>query len=93
MHAFELTETKILKDLSAKFQFPRHSLVPTFKFDDTEEFLRNFDCKKLQEDILREQERLEKAIREGKMKKYLKWKKIKEDARGTATEPINVEES
>jgi hypothetical protein len=85
MHAFELTETKILKDLSAKFQLPRHTLVPTFKFDHTEEFLRNLDCKKLQEDILREQERLEKAMREGKMKKYLKWKKIKEDIKGTVS--------
>jgi hypothetical protein len=60
---------------------PRANLVPVFRLDANDEYLRKLDFKRLQEDLLKEQERLEKAVREGKFKKYLKWKKIKEEAK------------
>ena len=47
MRAYEMTEAKVVNDLCTKFQFPRATLVPNFKFDQNEEYLKHLNFKKL----------------------------------------------
>jgi hypothetical protein len=77
--SFELVDKKVINDICTKLQLPKSTIVPIFKEDENEEYLKNLNVEKLRDQVIKEQERLEKGIREKKMRKYLKWKKIKED--------------
>jgi|LauGreDrversion4_2_1035121.scaffolds.fasta_scaffold498678_2 hypothetical protein len=77
MLAFEMSEKKVISDICTKLQLPVKAIVPIFKLDQTEEYLRNLDMEKLREQVLKEQERLEKGVREAKNRKLRKWKKLK----------------
>lgn len=54
MLAFEMSEKKVISDICTKLQLPVKSIVPIFKLDQTEEYLRNLDMEKLREQVLKE---------------------------------------
>lgn len=74
MRAFEITDEKLITDLCGKFHFKKQTLLPIFKFDEDEEYLRNLNFAKLRDEVMQEQERLEKQMKEVKLKKLAKWK-------------------
>ncbi len=63
MHALDITDAKVIGDLCNKFQIKRSSLVPIFKPNEDEELLRNLNFKKLHDEVMAEQERLERRVR------------------------------
>lgn len=54
MHAYGMADDKVISDLCSKFQFKKASLVPMFKPDKDEEYLRNLNFAKLHEEIMKE---------------------------------------
>jgi hypothetical protein len=77
MKVYGLSGTKVINDLCNKFQLKKASLVPLFKPDRDEEYLKNLNFVKLREDVMKEHQRLEKHMRNRKNKKLTKWKLIK----------------
>ena len=54
MLAFEMSEKKVINDICTKLQLPVKTIVPIFKLDQTEEYLKNLDMEKLREQVLKE---------------------------------------
>ena len=74
MRTYEITEAKVIIDLCGKFQFTKPQLVPMFKQNQDEEYLRNLNFANLYADVMKEQAILEKGVRDAKIKKLKKWK-------------------
>lgn len=90
MQAFEMSEKKVINDICTKLQLPVKAIVPIFKQDESEEYLRTLDMDKLRDQVIKEQERLEKAVREAKNRKLVKWKKIKADAKKKEEDTLSL---
>lgn len=54
MKNFEITDKKVINDLCNKFQFKKSNLVPVFKQNEDEEYLKNLNFQKLHEQVVKE---------------------------------------
>ncbi len=54
MVAFEMSEKKVINDICTKLHLPVKTIVPTFKQDENEEYLKNLNMEKLREQVLKE---------------------------------------
>ena len=54
MLAFEMSEKKVINDICIKLQLPVKTIVPIFKLDQCEDYLKNLDMEKLREQVLKE---------------------------------------
>ena len=54
MLSFELSEKKVISDICTKLQLPTKTIVPIFKIDENEEYLKNLDMEKLRDQVIKE---------------------------------------
>ncbi|CDW87055.1 UNKNOWN [Stylonychia lemnae] len=76
MRAIDLTYRKIIKDILMKYQVKNHLLLPIFDEKKNNIDLKMQDINKLQEEIIKEHEEIERKLRLLKEKKFNKWKII-----------------